>query len=197
MDPATLYNKYIGETERNFHRATQAAERMAPVVLWIDEIEKAFASNETDGGVSQRVLGAFLSWLQERSGDVFVVATANDVSALPPELIRKGRFDEVFFVDLPTESVRCAILALHLKKRKRDPADFDLETLAQSTAGFSGAELEQVVVSGLYSAFAAHTELSTELLLDEVRQTVPLSKTMGEKLTALRAWASERSVPAN
>ena len=197
MDPATLYNKYIGETEKNFRRATQAAERMAPVVLWLDEIEKAFASNETDGGVSQRVLGAFLSWLQERSGDVFVVATANDVSALPPELIRKGRFDEIFFVDLPDEAVRCAILELHLKKRKRDPAEFDLASLARATAAFSGAELEQIVVSGLYSAFAAHTELSTELLLDEAQQTVPLSKTMGERLAGLRAWAAERSVPAN
>ena len=197
MDPATLYNKYIGETEKNFRRATKAAERMSPVVLWLDEIEKAFASNDTDGGVSQRVLGTFLSWLQERSGDVFVVATANDVSALPPELIRKGRFDEIFFVDLPDEAVRRAIFELHLKKRKRNPVDFDLEVLARTTAGFSGAELEQVVVSGLYGAFAAHTELSTELLLDEVQQTVPLSKTMGEKLAGLRAWAAERSVPAN
>ena len=197
MDPATLYNKYIGETEKNFRRATQAAERMAPVVLWLDEIEKAFASNETDGGVSRRVLGAFLSWLQDRNGDVFVVATANDVSELPPELIRKGRFDEIFFVDLPDEAVRRAILELHLKKRKRNPAEFDLEALARATAGFSGAELEQVVVSGLYSAFAARTELSTELLLGEAQQTVPLSKTMGEKLDTLRAWAAERSVPAN
>jgi len=198
MDPGSMYNKYIGETEKNFRRATSAAEKMAPVVLWIDEIEKAFASSgDMDGGLSQRVLGAFLAWLQERKGDVFVVATANDVSKLPPELVRKGRFDELFFVDLPSEGVRQKILALHLKKRKRDPQRFDLLHIAKVTEGFSGAELEQIIVSGLYTAFAAHSELTYEILLAEAQQTVPLSKTMVEKLSALRNWAANRAVAAN
>lgn len=197
MDPSSLYNKYIGETERNFRRATETAEKMAPVVLWIDEIEKAFASGgDMDGGVSQRVLGGFLSWLQERKGDVFVVATANDVSKLPPELLRKGRFDEIFFVDLPTEEERAEILALHLKKRKRDAANFDLTQLAALTPGFSGAELEQLIVAALYTAFAAGTPLSDELLQQEAAQTVPLSRTMAEKLERLRSWAKGRAVAA-
>ena len=197
MDPSGLYNKYIGETERNFRRATKLAEKMAPVVLWIDEIEKAFASGgDMDGGVSQRVLGAFLSWLQERRGDVFVVATANEVSKLPPELLRKGRFDEIFFVDLPAAATRAEILALHLKKRKRDAGQFDLSALAAQTEGFSGAELEQVVVSGLYTAFAEGEPLNDSILEIEARQTVPLSVTMAEKLAALRSWAEVRAVRA-
>lgn len=198
MDPSSLYNKYIGESEKNFRRATRVAEQMAPVVLWIDEIEKAFASaGEMDGGVSQRVLGQFLGWLQERQGDVFVVATANDVSKLPPELVRKGRFDELFFVDLPDEPTRAAILALHLKKRQRAPEAFDLARLAAETEGFSGAELEQAVVSSLYSAFAEGGDLTTELLAEEIRATVPLSATMPERLSALRRWAEGRAVMAN
>lgn len=198
MDPGSMYNKYIGETEKNVRRATQAAEKMSPVVLWIDEIEKAFASGgDLDGGLSTRVLGTFLSWLQERKGDVFVVATANDVSKLPPELVRKGRFDELFFVDLPDEVVRADILALHLSKRKRDPARFDLPALARATEGFSGAELEQVVVAGLYTAFAAGSDITNGILLDEAQQTVPLSTTMAEKLAALRRWADGRTVAAH
>jgi AAA+ superfamily predicted ATPase len=198
MDPSSLYNKYIGESERNFTRAIKTAEKMSPVVLWIDEIEKAFASSgDTDGGLSQRVLGLFLSWLQERQGDVFVVATANDVSKLPPELIRKGRFDEMFFVDLPDTISRAEILKIHLCKRKRDAEKFDLHSLAQSTEGFSGAELEQVIVSSLYTAFSAGSDITTEILLSEAKQTVPLSRTMAEKVASLKAWAKERAVNAN
>jgi AAA+ superfamily predicted ATPase len=198
MDPSSLYNKYIGESERNFTRAVKTAEKMSPVVLWIDEIEKAFASaGEMDGGLSQRVLGLFLSWLQERKGDVFVVATANDVSKLPPELIRKGRFDEMFFVDLPDVTSRAEILNIHLRKRKRDANKFDVHSLAQITEGFSGAELEQVIVSSLYTAFSSGNDITTEILLNEAKQTVPLSKTMAEKVTALRSWARERAVNAN
>jgi SpoVK/Ycf46/Vps4 family AAA+-type ATPase len=198
MDPSSLYNKYIGESEKNFTRAIKTAEKMSPVVLWIDEIEKAFASvGESDGGLSQRVLGLFLSWLQERKGDVFVVATANDVSKLPPELIRKGRFDEMFFVDLPDATSRAEILKIHLRKRKRDTEKFDVHTLAESTDGFSGAELEQVVVSALYTAFSSGSDITTEILLKEAKQTVPLSKTMAEKIMSLRQWASERAVNAN
>ncbi|MBN1635051.1 MAG: AAA family ATPase, partial [Deltaproteobacteria bacterium] len=198
MDPSGLYNKYIGESEKNFSRAMQAAEKMAPVILWIDEIEKAFASGGSeDGGVSQRVLGIFLSWMQERKGEVFVVATCNDVAKLPPELLRKGRFDELFFVDLPDNETRSAIFKIHLKKRGRDPQLFDFGALAEVTDGFSGAEIEQVVISALYDAFSDETPLNTELLLEEARRTYPLSRTRAEHIEALRKWARGRTVGAN
>lgn len=198
LDPSNLYNKYIGESERNFKRAVQAAERMAPVVLWIDELEKAFASGGgEDGGVTQRVLGSFLSWMQDRTGDVFVVATANDVSALPPEFLRKGRFDEIFFVDLPDRAIREEIFRIHLARRNRDATGLDLATLSAHTEGFSGSEIEEVVVSGLYTAFAADTPLDTAALAREVAATRPLAVTMREKIDAMRAWAADRAVRAN
>jgi hypothetical protein len=198
LDPANLYDKYIGDSEKNFKRAMQTAERLAPIVLWIDEIEKAFASGgEEDGGVSRRIFGTFLSWLQDRAGDVFVLATSNDVSKLPPEFIRKGRFDEIFFVDLPVPATRMDVFTIHLRKRKQDPAKFDIAALAAATDGFSGAEIEQCVVSGLYSAFASGSVLSTELLSAEIARTRPLSRTMAERLTALREWASDRTVAAH
>ena len=198
MDPAALYNKYIGETEKNLRRAMRTSEAMAPVVLWIDEIEKAFADGgEMDGGVSQRALGIFLTWLQERRGDVFVAATANDISKLPPELVRKGRFDEIFFVDLPDAATREAILAIHLRRRGHGSNGIDLAALAAATPGFSGAELEQVVVSALYAVLANGSALTTDLLAHEVAATRPLSVTMGEQLHRLRSWAAERTVPAH
>ena len=197
MDPAKMYNKYIGETEKNLERATAAAEKMSPVVLWIDEIEKAFASaGDTDGGASGRVLGSFLAWLQERKGEVFVVATANDITKLPPELVRKGRFDEIFFVDLPDLAARREILELHLDRRGRNPLTFDLDKLAACAEGFSGAELEGAIVAGLYTAFSDGVDLSTKMLLSEVALTRPLSQTYAEKLAELRAWAQERAVSA-
>jgi SpoVK/Ycf46/Vps4 family AAA+-type ATPase len=171
---------------------------MAPVVLWIDEIEKAFASGRSeDGGVSRRMLGTFLSWMQERREPVFLLATANQVDELPPELLRKGRFDEVFFVDLPDAEVRREILRIHLQNRNRDPDAIDLAAVAGAAAGFSGAELEQVVVSALYAAFAEGATLDTALLLQEVAATRPLSVTARERIEALRAWARDRAVPAN
>jgi ATPase family protein associated with various cellular activities (AAA) len=199
LDPANLYDKYVGDSEKNFKRAMQTAERLAPIVLWIDELEKAFAggSGEEDGGVSRRVFGTFLSWLQERKGDVFVVATSNDVAKLPPEFIRKGRFDEIFFVDLPKAEIRAEIFAIHLRKRKQDVARFDLTALAGATEGFSGAEIEETVVAGLYTAFSGGVELTSELLLTEIRRTRPLSRTMAERLDALRQWASDRTVAAD
>ena len=198
LDTAALYNKYIGETEKNFKRAMSVAERVAPVVLWIDEIEKAFAAGgEEDGGVSQRVLGSFLSWLQDRKGDVFIVATANDVTRLPPELLRKGRFDEIFFVDLPDAESRAAIFRIHLRKRGQDPDRFDLAALASATEGFSGAEIEQAIVSALYTAFSAGTPLTMQLVLEEIARTRPLSETMAERIAALRAWARDRTVSAH
>lgn len=198
LDPGALYNKYIGETEKNFKRAMTTAERIAPVVLWIDELEKAFAAGgDEDGGVSQRVLGTFLSWMQDRSGDVFTVATANDVTKLPPEFLRKGRFDEVFFVDLPEPEARRAILEIHLRKRGKDPATFDLKPVVAATADFSGAELEQVVVAALYTVFSEKRELTGEALLAEVAATRPLAQTMAERVSWLRDWARERTVSAN
>lgn len=198
LDPSRLYNKFVGETERNFRRATEMAEKLAPIVLWIDEIEKAFAAaGEGDGGVSARVLGTFLSWLQDRQGDVFVVATANDVSRLPPELLRKGRFDEIFFVDLPDRDARRAVLDLHLRRRGRDPARFDLDALAEAADGFSGSELEQAVVAALYASFSRGRALDTASILEEIRRTRPLSRVMSEKIESLRAWAAGRTVSAN
>ena len=198
LDPSNLYNKYIGESESNFKRAMRAAERMAPVVLWIDELEKAFASGGSeDGGVSQRILGSFLSWMQERQGDVFVVATANEVQALPPEFLRKGRFDEIFFVDLPDPGTRSEIFRIHLEARGHESDGFDLEALAAAADGFSGSEIEQSVVSALYTAFAEETELDTEAVRSEIARTRPLSVTMGEKVRAMRAWARDRTVTAN
>lgn len=199
LDPANLYNKYLGESERNFKRAMETAEKMSPVVLWIDEIEKAFSSvgSDQDGGVSMRVFGTFLSWMQDRNGDIFIVATSNNVKKLPPELLRKGRFDEIFFVDLPDSESRAAIFNIHLKKRGKEPRNFDMSSLVVATEGFSGSEIEQVIVSGLYTAFSASNELSTSILLGEIESTAPLSVTMSEGIESLRLWASGRTVGAN
>ena len=199
LDPANLYDKYVGDSEKNFKRALGIAERMAPVILWIDELEKAFAQggDASDGGVSRRVFGSFLNWLQERRGDVFVVATSNDVSKLPPEFIRKGRFDEVFFVDLPTPQVREGIFDIHLGRRKQQSAKFDLPKLAAASEGFSGAEIEESVVAALFTAFSGNTALTTELLLQEIANTRPLALTMVEKVSELRSWAADRTVKAD
>jgi SpoVK/Ycf46/Vps4 family AAA+-type ATPase len=197
LDPGSLYNKYIGETEKNLRRACSTAERLAPVVLFIDEIEKAFAGGGEDGGVSQRVLGSFLAWLQDRRANVFTVATANDVSRLPPELLRKGRFDEVFFVDLPTAVERRAIVTIHLRRRNRAAGGFDVDAIASAADGFSGAEIEQAIVAALYTAFAEERQLTTDGILAEVRATRPLSVTMAERVAALRAWAATRAVPTS
>jgi len=197
MDPAGLYNKYVGETESNFRRATAVAEKVAPVVLWIDEIEKAFTQGREDGGVSTRVLGHFLSWMQERQGDVFVVATANDVTKLPPEFLRKGRFDEIFFVDLPDAATRAAIFRIHLARRHAPPEAFDLAALAEATPGFSGAEIEQVVISAMHSAFAEGGEVTMRHLVEEASRTHPLSETRAEYVQWLRNWARGRVVRAN
>jgi ATPase family associated with various cellular activities (AAA) len=199
LDASRLYNKYVGETERNLRRAMRAAERVSPAVLWIDEIEKAFAidGGSDDGGLSLRLLGAFLSWLQERRHPVFVVATANDIARLPPELIRKGRFDEVFFVDLPGPTEREAIFALQLRQRGQDHTRFDLTGLAAATEGWSGAEIEQAVVGALYTCLAGNTPLDNVAILWEIDRTRPLSDTMREKVLALRGWAEGRAVPAS
>jgi len=197
LDPARIYGPYIGESEQRLAEALRTADAMAPCVLWIDEVEKGFASGRAgDTGVSERVRGTFLRWLQDRPAGVFVVATCNDVWALPPEFMRKGRFDEVFFVDLPNPDEREGILRTHLSKRGRDPLSFDLEGLAEAADGFSGAELEAAVVGALYRAFADGAELTTEAVVDEIEATVPLSRSRAEEVDALRAWASERAVAA-
>ncbi|HVZ48611.1 MAG TPA: AAA family ATPase [Gemmatimonadaceae bacterium] len=199
LDPGNLYDKYIGDSEKNFKRAMQTAERMAPIVLWIDELEKAFASvsGDADGGVSNRIFGSFLSWLQDRTADVFVVATSNDVAKLPPEFVRKGRFDEIFFVDLPAADARAGVFGIHLKKRRQDASTFNLAQLAAATEGFSGAEIEESINTGLYAAFSEGRALTTADLLSAVSATRPLSRLAGDRLAQLRAWAGPRTVSAD
>lgn len=196
LDFACLYNKFFGETERNLRDALKLAEQMAPCVLWIDEIEKGLASGDHDGGVSQRVLGTLLTWMAERKAPVFMVATANVIARLPPELVRKGRFDELFFVDLPDAAVRAEIFRIHLVRRELEPDGFDLALLAQASSGFSGAEIEQVVVSALYAAQAQQKAVDQALLLRGIQSTAPLSVIMAEDLGALRTWADGRTVSA-
>jgi AAA+ superfamily predicted ATPase len=200
LDPSTLYASYIGESERNLRDALRQTEMMAPVVLWIDEIEKAFASaasRSADGGLSQRMFGTLLTWLQEHQAPVFVVATANDIEALPPELLRKGRFDEIFFVDLPTPEVRAQIFSIHLRKHGRDPGKFDLQVLADASDGYSGSEIEQGVISALHEAYADKTEMDTSRLAAAIQASPPLSATMAEKVAALRQWAVGRCMQAD
>jgi len=200
LDAGNLYDRYIGESERRLRDALQQAERMAPVVLWIDEIEKGFASAaslSTDGGLSKRMFGTLLTWMQEHTAPVFLMATANDIEALPPELLRKGRFDEIFFIDLPGLEARTLIVSIHLKRRKRDPEKFDLAAIAEASEGFSGAEIEQAIVSALHDAFAGQKELTTAHVVAAMRASPPLSVTMAEKLGQLQEWARGRCVPAD
>jgi ATPase family protein associated with various cellular activities (AAA) len=197
LDAGRLFDKFVGESEKNFRKAVAMAESMAPVVFWIDEIEKGMVSagsGEADAGLGRRLFGAFLTWLQEKKQEVFVVATANDLSILPPELLRKGRFDEIFFVDLPNEEERTAILKIQLGLRKQNAAAFDLKAIAPACNGFSGAEIEQAVVASLYRALAKKQPLDTTMLLEELRQTVPLSVSRREDIARLRDTAKDRFV---
>jgi SpoVK/Ycf46/Vps4 family AAA+-type ATPase len=197
LDFGTLYNKFFGETERNLREALQAAEAMAPCVLWIDEIEKAIASGDYDSGTSRRILGNLLTWMSERTAPVFIVATANVIEHLPPELIRKGRLDEIFFVDLPDVATRAEIFAIHLRKRDKQPVDFDTLALAKQSEGFSGAEIEQAIVAATYLAREQAEPLETRHIQTEIEQTRPLSQVMSEKINRLRSWAKTRTVAAN
>ena len=197
LDFATLFNKYHGETERNLRESLKTADVMAPCVLWIDEIEKGLAGRGGETGTTERVLGTFLTWLAEKQSTVFVVATANDISALPPELVRKGRFDEIFFVDLPKGEVRMQIFQIHLAARGQSSANFDLRQVAVASRGFSGAEIEQAIVSALYAAHAQGADLDTSHLLQEIAKTKPLSVVMAERIATLRQWASGRTVSAD
>ena len=197
LDFGALYNKYHGETERNLRQALETAEAMAPCVRWCDEIEKGLASSDSDDGVSRRVLGTLLTWMSERRRPVFLVATANDISRLPPEFLRKGRFDELFFVDLPDEAARKQAFQIHLERRQQKPERHQLDELATASEGFSGAEIEQAIVAALYAAFAAGRALRSQDIREELANTRPLSVLMAERIAALRDWASERCVPAH
>jgi len=207
FDTAAVYDKFIGETEKRIQKVFRVAEGLAPCVLWVDELEKVFAgsgpdSASADAGVSSRLLASFLSWMQERKPAVFVAATCNNVTVLPPELIRKGRFDELFFVDLPSVEERKQVFAIQLAKRKRNPSDFDLDRIAAAAKGFSGAEIESAVQTALYAAFARkqelnNHELNNEDLLTALSSTVPLSVTRAEEIAELQAWANDRAVWAS
>ena len=202
FDTSAVYDKYIGETEKRIRKVFQVAEGLAPCVLWIDELEKVFAgsgpdSASADAGVSSRLLASFLSWMQDKKSPVFVAATCNNVTVLPPELIRKGRFDELFFVDLPNQAERKQIFSIQLTKRKRNPSEFDLEKAAVAAKGYSGAEIDAAVQGALYAAYSEKKALTTQSLLDALAQTVPLSTTRAEEIAALREWARTRAVPAS
>lgn len=199
LDPGGLYDKFIGESERRLREALHQAEMMSPIILWIDEIEKGFASaasHSNDGGLSQRMFGTLLTWMQEHTAPVFLVATANNIDALPPELLRKGRFDEIFFVDLPKSKTRKKIFAIHLSRRNQKPEDFDMLALAKASDGYSGAEIEQAIISALHEAHAVRAKLTTAALESALANSPPLSVTMAEKVAALRQWAKLRCVPA-
>ena len=197
LDFGRLYNKYVGETERNMRQALHTAEVMAPCVLWIDELEKGISSGSDEEGTSKRLLGTLLTWMAENQHSVFIVATANQIDVLPPELIRKGRLDEIFFVDLPDAPVRKQIFQIHLDKRDIPLSGIDLPRIVDASDGFSGAEIEQAVVSALYASHSNDAQLDTDSLLQEISQTRPLSIVMAEQIQQLRYWAGQRTVPVD
>lgn len=201
FDVGTVFSGLVGSSEENMRKAIRTAESVAPCLLWLDEMDKglagAFSSTFSDGGTTARVLSSFLTWMQEKTAPVFILATANDISVLPPELLRKGRLDEIFFVDLPTQREREEIFAIHLRKRGREPENFDMPLLAQMSNGFSGSEIEQAVISALYDSFEAGRELVSPDIVNALRQSVPLSHTMREHIDALRQWAQTRARPAS
>ncbi len=197
LEFGALYNKYHGETEKNLRESLAMAETMSPCVLWLDEIEKGLASGNDETGTSRRVIASLLTWMSERTSQVLIVATANDIDSLPPELIRKGRFDEIFFVDLPSATARGKILEIHMRDRGLDPRQMDVPKLAHYTAGFSGAEIEQGIVAALYAAYALRKPPESKHILAEFRKTKPLSVIMAERIDSLRAWAAPRTVPAD
>ena len=197
LDVGRVFSDLVGSSERNVREAIKVAESVAPCILWVDEIEKAFAGTQSsafsDAGTSARVFGTFLTWLQEKEAPVFVIATANNIHLLPPELLRKGRLDDIFFVDLPTRAERGTVFAIHIRRRGRDPAQFDFDKLAAASEGFSGAEIEQAVISALFDVFEAKADLTTGAVLNSIGSTVPLSTTMKEDIDGLREWAEGRA----
>jgi SpoVK/Ycf46/Vps4 family AAA+-type ATPase len=201
FDMGRMFGSFVGSSEENVRRAIAVAESVAPAILWVDEIDKAFAGSQgsglSDGGTTARVFGTFLTWLSEKTAPVFVVATANDISQLPPELLRKGRLDEIFFVDLPTRDERADVFRIHLARRGRDANQFDIEPLADASQDFSGAEIEQAIISALYDAFSSSQELTTDQILISLQQTVPLARTMDQQISGLRRWAEGRARSAS
>lgn len=197
LDIGAVFSGIVGSSEDNMRRAIKTAETMAPIVLWIDEIEKGLSgvqsSTFSDAGTTARVFSTFITWLQEKTAAVFVIATANNIQLLPPELLRKGRFDEIFFVDLPSVDERKQIFAIHIKKRKREPAKFDIDLLAKESSGFSGAEIEQAVISSMYDAFIENRDISTQDILRNIKESIPLSVTMRENIDEARNWARVRA----
>jgi SpoVK/Ycf46/Vps4 family AAA+-type ATPase len=197
FDMGRMFGSLVGSSEENVRRAISVAESIAPAILWVDEIDKAFAGSSsscvTDGGTTARVFGTFLTWLSEKTAPVFLVATANDISQLPPELMRKGRLDEIFFVDLPAKEERTEIFRIHLARRGRDPEQFDVSSLAETSKDFSGAEIEEAVISALFDAFYTQEELATEHILSALHETVPLARTMDDQISHLRHWAEGRA----
>ncbi|MSP91608.1 MAG: AAA family ATPase [Myxococcales bacterium] len=200
LDVGKVFGSLVGSSEENMRRAIKTAEAVAPAILWLDELEKGFSgtksSGSSDGGTTARVFATFLTWLQEKTSPVFVIATANDVSMLPPELLRKGRFDEIFFVDLPNREERKAIFDIHLKKRHRDPGGYDLDRLVAASGGYSGSELEEVIVAALYDAYDegfGKTDITTDRLIQNIKEIIPLSMTMRERLAEMREWSKSRA----
>jgi len=197
FDIGRVFGSLVGSSEENIRRAISVAESVAPTILWVDEIDKAFAgarsSGGTDGGTTARVFGTFLTWMSEKKSPVFVMSTANDISELPPELLRKGRFDEIFFVDLPATNEREEIFRIHLSKRSRNPESFDARRLAEASKDYSGAEIEEAIISSLFAAFYEKKDLTTDHVLSELSQTVPLAQTMDEQINRLRRWAEGRA----
>lgn len=191
LDVGSLFGSLVGESEERTQRALQLAQTVAPCIMWIDELEKAFAFGGMDGGVGKRVLGTILTWMQEKTAPCFVVATANDISSLPPELLRKGRFDEIFFLDLPTAAERQEILTVHLRKRQRLPQDFDSVKLARESEGYVGAEIEQAIIDAMYVGFNASREFTTADISAALKHQVPLSVSQQETIGALRNWLKE------
>ncbi len=201
LDLGRLFSELVGSSEHNMRTALRLAESVAPCVLWLDELEKGLSgvasSNVSDAGTTARVFGSFLTWMQEKTAPVFVVATSNDVSSLPPETLRKGRFDEIFFIDLPNQDERREIFAIHLQRRGRAPLDFDLDRLARRSEGFSGAEIEQAIIAGLYDAFEAGRDLLDQDILAALGHSIPLSRTMDTQVSLLRNWARTHARPAS
>lgn len=201
LDVGRVFSSYVGSSEENMRAAIKVAESVAPSILWVDELEKGFSgtasSGQTDGGTTSRVFGSFITWLQEKTSPVFVIATANDVSSLPPELLRKGRFDEIFFVDLPDTKERLDILSIHLQRRGYDPKRFNVTKMAEVSDGFSGSELEQAIISALYDAFDAGEGLTPERIFNAFEETVTLARTMKEEIAKMREWARVRARSAS
>jgi hypothetical protein len=198
LDLSRLYSKYIGETEQNLRKILKTVEKLSPLCLWIDEMEKGFAASagDIDGGVSQRILGTFLTWMQERKSGCFLAATANDIYTLPPEFLRKGRFDEIFFVDLPDLNLREQIFRIHLAKRGLDHAKYDCKLLAEKSVDFGGAEIEQAIISALYRATSKKEPISTAHIIEQLESTKPIAVLKSEEIMALKSWAKERTISA-